>query len=376
MACWAVLLTHFTTRLRRRVQQYVDLLHRYRSTLMCIELQGLLVGISIVPILEAVFSCSQLRKCTLSVSLETFPASSRSPLSLPALPHLHTLALEFFPVSDDQLPFLLAACPALEKLRLRRSSDEGCNTRSVLHLLELLGRLCRRVKDVEVCSAPQEQTEEGDAMYLTSLFAASASATHSSSSATSPALTQLTRLTLHRQTWTATLLGMLVHLLRDAPLQHLDIHDAPLRQIHLLAPLSHLLRLDIGYTDTPGQAANVAALGVMPPTLRRFFARAHDGSSQSHQCVSEEEVAAAVTGCLLSDERLKKWQADPRLTYQAFVTERIFAGGMDGREAFFQELRRLREDSTNEAEEASGSGGVAMSAAWQRLTSWMQRDLG
>ena len=365
-------------------QQYVELVHCYSATLVYLELRGLLVFVSCSPILQAVFSCGELRKCYLQTTADVVdPAALRpSSLSLPPLPHLHTLLLDL-QLSAAELTAVLSACPAVEDLVVRGKTHTRGDPIRPLQMLELVGRATRRVRSLSIkprAAVAEETTDDSSA-------AASATSAPSSSSFSNaaPLFAELAYLRIGTAlpgegavTWTDSASRMLVNLLHAAPLHYLELSNVPIYHVHPLSSLSHLRRLLLHDSS-------------MPTSYQRFFkARRWDVAHSSRQRVSREEADELVRGGLISDERVPEWRFARRVSAtlqssngELFETERIFDVGRDGREAFFEAVLQMldkrkkknKESKARKQKQKAKRSVLSMSAAGSESRPVAQRTV-
>ena len=133
----------------RCAQQYVDLLRCHSAQLVCLELHDILVYDSCAPLLQAVFGCSQLRRCSIRQTAvvdhpqrgypyryHSIPPVVSTSLSVPPLPLLHELSIAL-PLSADELAAVLVACPAVQDLSLDLKVHGREDVMSALQMLKL-----------------------------------------------------------------------------------------------------------------------------------------------------------------------------------------------------------------------------------------------
>ena len=315
------------------VQQWVNLVSSHSATLICLELDGILVLPSSHPILQAVFSCRQLRRCRLQTDQHALLCQLRrqrgsdadeihqqaSLLSLPALPHLHTLNLAL-PLTAEELTSILSACPALVDVSVNASLSAR-NLRT-LPCVQLVGRWCKRVRQLCIHSRhPLYETGQvadvsATAPIMSSASPSSTSSTSSTASNATPPFSQLSHLSFSsKHLWTSSSLRSLVDLLHAAPLSSLALAVDSFANIRLLSALSQLRRLRVPdpslYTDLELSSPSLQrSEGQMPTPLYRYFVAPHRikertravDSPHAHQCSSADELKCAVVGRLISDE--------------------------------------------------------------------------
>ena len=346
------------------IQRYIDLVSSHSATFRCLELDDILVFDSCRPILQAVFACAELRRCTLgtsSISCYEKPAAQLPRLSLPPLLQLHTLQFNL-PFTHDELGIVLSACPAVQDLR---AVGPSCgHTLCPLQQLQLVGAKYQKVRKFSIVSCcPMTEEAAGDLSAASSVTAAPPSSSTASSSSSSdsdagPLLSQLVCLTLYshvvhnKPAWSEAGLLKLVHTLRAAPLHFLSIESAPLYHLHHLSVLSRLRSLqlpDVVLVD-PSLSTDYSRQH-LAVSLHRYFRdygsdayeswREQFGGwvAQAHQPVTADEAERAVTDRLISDEDVapeRLWEWEPNedgqparrvLSYRLFESQRMFEGG-------------------------------------------------
>ena len=372
------------------VQQHVRLVSCYSGTLVCLELEDILIHDSCRPILQAVCSCSELRRCSLETTsrahggqgyaYDAIPAAAESsPLMLPTVPQLHTLTL-VLPLSPNELAAALSACPAVEDLRLDVSIRDQPDVMSAMQQLGLVGRACPRVKRLELNSGcPMAETEtamEDASTATTPITAASPSTSNttpgpiisadsvtvplssssssinassslsSSSTNSTPPFSQLICLRFNAYSvrfdqakWSSAALRSLTDMLHAARLQYVMMWHVPLHHLHQLSALSYLRGMHL-FSESRELS--------LPDEFDQYFSST-DCSRHTHPFPSSDEVQRAILG---EDGSVADEQVDRELVEAVqcgtvphdfaavtFVTARIFPHSANGREAFFDAVR-------------------------------------
>ena len=335
------------------VQAMAQLLHCYQHQLTRIDLQAL-IGSSCWPLLQAAFSCSLLRHAGLSISFRLrnaqnpmapdFPGvlaalrPAADSLSLPPLPHLHTLKLHL-PLSASELGSVLAACPALLNLQLGQ-----IHTLDSLQCTRLIAQHASPTLRKLRITAMLRLTEESNTVVPDPSLAAP-------SPPLLPALLSL-ELDGHLPTWSGPALQSLAQLLRHSPLLYLYLWHAPVQHLHHLSPLLHLRSL---YTMASGAGDVLVAGRSLPAECTQFFhLSTADGHGAARICTEPAQLRRRLFGSLIdeeepavSDEQLElesrfNWPEHcvPSPHRDVFVREQLFEG-RDGRQAFMDFLQQL-----------------------------------
>ena len=316
------------------------------------------IGSTCWPLLQAVFSCSELRRCQFNIDFRLHIPGGRpdfaavwaalrpeaEPAPLPPLLNLHTLHLAL-PLSAGELQCVLHACPALLQLTVQQNHALDalqCTRLTAQHASPTL-------RCLNVCSMIQLTTE-------------SCSATDQPDLTTTPlplppfpALRAFSVSGHIHPSWPEPALLRMVQLLRHAPLLDLNMMHAPMDLLHHLAPLTELRSLRTPWTTLDGlrnmgseQADNY--IHYFLPTTRFTIG----GSDIRALHGGQGELRRRVLGALIDDEADEV--SDEQLAAKAqvgrgadcrhlFVRERLF-DGMDGREAFMAALQRRNAQMT------------------------------
>ena len=343
------------------VRRNVDLVNCYAATLVCLHLSDIFVNNSCRPILQAVFSCNQLQRCMLRTKsrgdqrvgypdVGIVATEAPSPLTLPPLPQLHTLTVQLL-LTVDELAAVLNACFAVEDLNVDVRMDERRDVMTALEQLELVGKSCASVRRLTLhcgCSA-DEMEEKDESGAATSLPAAPSPCTDASAAVSNnsvlprinvPRFNQLIWLTLMEcvEVWCSATLRKLAAMLQAAPLQYLELSHSPyhLHHVHPLSSLTHLRVLSL--SDGDMYTRNLDSAFIAPRSMRHSVS----WDNSRREVVCERSIDGAIT-----DEQLDLELSDAvrygvvpgRFAGRLFVTDRIFDGGADGREAFFDSVR-------------------------------------
>ena len=157
---------------------------------------------------------------------------------------------------------------------------------------------------------------------------------------------------------TSNTVQRMVDLVRDAPLAYFRLPDAPISTLHLLTPLTQLqaltwhgsmrsFRHPQQYHAATGEQQEEAG---MPEPLRQYFIpRTHSCFTQQQPASIDEMHRALVTDELIDDEQpVRDWQLAQEARQESrasqfcfFIPDRVFDGGMNGREAFMAACREL-----------------------------------
>ena len=339
-----------------------SLLHAYKDQLRCLSLHTV-VSLSLWWLVRSVFPCSQLRRVELHLSVHKRTVEGDddvqavltglrpldSPSSLPPLPLLHTLALHL-PLNEAELKCILQALSGLQHLAIGR-----IYALDALQLTRLVAQHASPGLRTLSISSPillSEESVDGETP-------STPTAVSAPSPIPFPAVISFTCHGPHN--WSPAAVQSLVELLRHAPLRYLQCIRLPLRLLHHLAPLSHLVSLITRASFAGRELAGVA----MPVECWSYFhepTRADSapglvgGEVALRRRLLEESWGEALTDdeAEVSDEELEATNRGNQVNQRhRFVQQRLFEG-RDGREAYMEALRRRSE------EKSSKTGGSVM----------------